>query len=423
MAKLAPSFARQFFDDSGNPLAGGKVYTFVAGTNTPLATYTDQTEETAHPNPIILDAAGRASIWVSDAYYKFAIYDSDDVLIRTEDGATAASDVSAEATAARDAAIAAQEAAETAQGLAESARDAAQTAETNAETAETNAETAQGLAEAARDAALTAQTNAETAETNAETAQGLAEAAKGTAENAALAAVMAQDAAEDARDAAQVAQAAAETAAAGAYGLAEFANDAAYEVAHGAGEAGDVYYNTTLNKVRVFTNAWRSLGGGGGGGSIQWTADLNAPLAKIENAQQVFEFGPGSEQSLFTLFRVPNSYSSGSPISLNLLMYSPSSSGDINLKTIATLIRPATDAITSTTNQRTSTNAVITTGAGTVDKPQAINCDLTDNDGQINTVDVSAGDLILIQLTRLASGDTSAEVANVLPYSAEVVAA
>lgn len=395
MAKLAPSFARQFFDDSGNPLAGGKVYTFVAGTNTPLATYTDQTEETAHPNPIILDAAGRASIWVSDAYYKFAIYDSDDVLIRTEDGATAASDVSAEATAARDAAIAAQEAAETAQGLAESARDAAQTAETNAETAETNAETAQGLAEAA----------------------------KGTAENAALAAVMAQDAAEDARDAAQVAQAAAETAASGAYGLAEFANDAAFEAAHGAGEAGDVYYNTTLNKVRVFTNAWRSLGGGGGGGSIQWTTDLNAPLAKIENAQQVFEFGPGSEQSLFTLFRVPSSYSSGSPIALNLLMYSPSSSGDINLKTIATLIKPATDAITSTTNQRTSTNAVITTGAGTVDKPQAINCDLTDNDGQINTVDVSAGDLILIQLTRLASGDTSAEVANVLPYSAEVVAA
>jgi hypothetical protein len=33
----------QFFDDNGDPLTGGKVYTYAAGTTTPLATYTTST--------------------------------------------------------------------------------------------------------------------------------------------------------------------------------------------------------------------------------------------------------------------------------------------------------------------------------------------------------------------------------------------
>jgi hypothetical protein len=33
----------QFFDANGNPLVGGKLFTYAAGTTTPLATYTDST--------------------------------------------------------------------------------------------------------------------------------------------------------------------------------------------------------------------------------------------------------------------------------------------------------------------------------------------------------------------------------------------
>ena len=90
----------QFFDNNGNVLTGGKLYTYVAGTTTPLASYTTSAGNTAHTNPIILDAAGRVpsgEIWLSNARYKFALYTSVNVLIATYDniagaGAFSASD-------------------------------------------------------------------------------------------------------------------------------------------------------------------------------------------------------------------------------------------------------------------------------------------------------------------------------------------
>ena len=53
--------AAQFFDSSGNPLTGGLLYSYAAGTTTPQATYTSSAGSTAHTNPIVLDAAGRVA--------------------------------------------------------------------------------------------------------------------------------------------------------------------------------------------------------------------------------------------------------------------------------------------------------------------------------------------------------------------------
>jgi hypothetical protein len=80
----------QFFDNNGNPLSGGKIYTYEAGTTTPLATYTSSTGNTAHTNPIVLDSAGRVpaggEIWIlGSTLYKFILKTSDDVLIATYD--------------------------------------------------------------------------------------------------------------------------------------------------------------------------------------------------------------------------------------------------------------------------------------------------------------------------------------------------
>ena len=82
--------AAQFFDNSGQVLTGGKVYTYLAGTTTPAATYTNSLGVTAQPNPIILNAAGRVpdsgEIWLADTVsYKFVLKDANDVLIGTYD--------------------------------------------------------------------------------------------------------------------------------------------------------------------------------------------------------------------------------------------------------------------------------------------------------------------------------------------------
>jgi len=67
---------QQFFDNNGVPLAGGLIYTYQAGSSTPLATYTDNGGTTANANPIVLDSAGRVpnEIWLLSGYsYKFII--------------------------------------------------------------------------------------------------------------------------------------------------------------------------------------------------------------------------------------------------------------------------------------------------------------------------------------------------------------
>lgn len=85
MTKIAPYATPQFLDDDGNPLAGGKLYTYEAGTSTPKATYTDSTGNTANANPVVLDSNGRADIWLDTGSYKFTLNTSADVLVKTVD--------------------------------------------------------------------------------------------------------------------------------------------------------------------------------------------------------------------------------------------------------------------------------------------------------------------------------------------------
>jgi hypothetical protein len=63
-AGLYPAF--QFFDNAGDPLNGGLVYTYDPGTTTPRTAYQDASLTVAHANPVVLTAFGRppAPIWL-----------------------------------------------------------------------------------------------------------------------------------------------------------------------------------------------------------------------------------------------------------------------------------------------------------------------------------------------------------------------
>jgi hypothetical protein len=83
---------QQFFDNNGDPLTGGKLYSYAAGTTTPQATYTTAAGNVPHANPIILDAAGRVAtgeIWVTAGQnYKFVLKTSTEITLATWDNIT-----------------------------------------------------------------------------------------------------------------------------------------------------------------------------------------------------------------------------------------------------------------------------------------------------------------------------------------------
>ena len=89
----------QFFDNNGNPLSGGKLYTYEAGTTTPEPTYTTSSGGTAHANPIVLDSAGRipgsSEVWLTEGQsYKFILKTSADVQLWSADNVFGINDFS-----------------------------------------------------------------------------------------------------------------------------------------------------------------------------------------------------------------------------------------------------------------------------------------------------------------------------------------
>lgn len=85
MAELAPVIKQRFFDSNGDPLVGGKLYSYIAGTSTPKATYSDSSGATANTNPVILDANGECDIWIISGSYKFVLDNVSDVNQWTRD--------------------------------------------------------------------------------------------------------------------------------------------------------------------------------------------------------------------------------------------------------------------------------------------------------------------------------------------------
>jgi hypothetical protein len=80
--------ALQFFDGNGDPLDGGLIYTYVAGTSTPATTYfaSDLLPGSANTNPVQCSSAGRCVIYPpTPAALKIIVKTSAGVTVYTQD--------------------------------------------------------------------------------------------------------------------------------------------------------------------------------------------------------------------------------------------------------------------------------------------------------------------------------------------------
>lgn len=85
-----PFVQPQFFSTNGNsPCGGCKLYSYVAGTTTPTATFADYDLLTPNPNPLILNSLGRPpgsdGIYLGNASYKFVLETATGAMVWTRD--------------------------------------------------------------------------------------------------------------------------------------------------------------------------------------------------------------------------------------------------------------------------------------------------------------------------------------------------
>lgn len=166
---------------------------------------------------------------------------------------------------------------------------------------------------------------------------------------------------------------------------------------------------------------WRAFGsGGGGGGGANWQPVGGAsPVEAYDYNEKVFQFEMSALQALELWVKAPGSYIAGSPITMKLSHYSPGATNNFKFRTTATLIKKGVDAITSVTNQHASING---DHLNTISNLYVeVDYDLTDGSGLINGTFVGPGDLIKVQIQRIApSGAEDTNDVRAIPSSTEV---
>jgi hypothetical protein len=95
---FSPVANQQIFDANGDPLVGGQIETYLAGSSTPATTYTSLSGGTPQSNPIILNSLGYptlGAVWLTGGIaYKFIIKDAAGVTLRTIDNIVGIGDTS-----------------------------------------------------------------------------------------------------------------------------------------------------------------------------------------------------------------------------------------------------------------------------------------------------------------------------------------
>jgi len=180
------------------------------------------------------------------------------------------------------------------------------------------------------------------------------------------------------------------------------------------GKAGDLKRQITVTNnsggpkdIALVVIHGGGAGAGGGGGSLTWNEPSGiSPVQGEENGEKVYLYESGLANKLVAFIKIPAGHVASNQITMNIGLYSPSTSNTILLSATTTLIRTGTDGIDSTTNQHSSTNTAVTNTAP-ANKFISESLDLTDGSGQINGVDAEAGDLLKVELLRGTDTDTA----------------
>lgn len=161
-------------------------------------------------------------------------------------------------------------------------------------------------------------------------------------------------------------------------------------------------------------------GGGGGGGGANWQPVAgSAPSEDFEYNEKVWLFGQGLTEQLTLWVRVPSGFLAGRQIQLKSMLYSPSAADEWKVRCVSTLIQKNVTAITDTANQNTDDTGDITNTVA--NQVREVSIDLTTALGLINGVQVQGGDLLKLELSRIAPGgtDDTAEL-RFIPSTTEV---
>lgn len=192
-----------------------------------------------------------------------------------------------------------------------------------------------------------------------------------------------------------------------------------------AGQKGYLRYNPSAAQWQYSndTVTWSSIGsGGGGGGSIRWNAPQAFAPDDAEDGvvqDRVFYFENTFGQKIVAFVKVPSTYIAGKPIKLNISAYSPSIAGNFKMQATAYLVRQGTDGVDSVANANISTTADVPCTVANLLRTLAFQ--LSTSGGAINGIAVSPGDLLRVELARVAAtGTEDAGDTRIIPNSTEV---
>jgi len=173
------------------------------------------------------------------------------------------------------------------------------------------------------------------------------------------------------------------------------------------GNAGRIIYNSTFNALNLDNGtAWVAVGSGGGVGAFlsMYPKPGGGPIEGEAGNLAFWEFEDEAAETLVCLLKVPEGYQAGQQIKLAITVESDEAgSAELIMQSVTFLVRENTDSITSVTNSETDTAAY--SPASVVARELVL--DLTDASGDINSIAVTAGDLLRIELSKPTDASTN----------------